>query len=123
MKRERNKYILIASVLLAALFLTGCSTANKDGSYNPIEGFNSAIDLLVWPMAGLMWGIGKTVAFGNYGVVIILATIIVRTCAWPIYAKTNDMSLKMQWLQNKLRFKKDTKEKLIKSLNRECKWK
>ena len=96
MKRERNKYILIASVLLAALFLTGCSTANKDGSYNPIEGFNSAIDLLVWPMAGLMWGIGKTVAFGNYGVVIILATIIVRTCAWPIYAKTNDMSLKMQ---------------------------
>ena len=96
MKRERNKYILIASVLLAALFLTGCSTANKDGSYNPIEGFNSAIDILVWPMAGLMWGIGKTVAFGNYGVVIILATIIVRTCAWPIYAKTNDMSLKMQ---------------------------
>src|SRR5690606_37532877 len=35
-------------------------------------------------------------AFGHYGVVIILATIIVRTLAWPIYAKTNDLSLKMQ---------------------------
>jgi YidC/Oxa1 family membrane protein insertase len=31
---------------------------------------------------------------GNYGLTIIFTTILVRTAAWPIYTKTNDMSLK-----------------------------
>lgn len=45
---------------------------------------------------------GKSIAFGNYGVAIIFTTLIVRTIAWPIYAKTNDMSLKMQLMQPEL---------------------
>ena len=95
MKREQSKYLLMAFVICVACLLTGCSGANKDGTYSAIQGFTNVYDILVWPMAGLMWLIGKTVAFGNYGVVIIISTLIVRTCAWPIYAKTNDMSLKM----------------------------
>lgn len=94
-RKENTKYLLLLVIIIAVGFLSGCSTANADGTYNAIEGFTSAIDILVWPMAGLMWALGKSIAFANYGVVIILATIIVRTCAWPIYAKSNDMSLKM----------------------------
>lgn len=53
--------------------------------------------------------------FGNSFIVgILITTIIVRTLAWPIYAKSNDMSLKMniaqpemQKVQNKYATKKD----------------
>ena len=95
MKREQSKYLLVVLVICVACFLTGCSGANKDGTYSAIEGFTNVYDILVWPMAGLMWVIGKFIAQGNYGIVIIISTILVRTAAWPIYAKTNDMSLKM----------------------------
>jgi YidC/Oxa1 family membrane protein insertase len=57
------------------------------------------MDLFVYPMAGIMWVIGKTIGFGSYPVTIIIATIVVRTIAWPIYGKTNDMQLKMQLVQ------------------------
>ena len=50
-------------------------------------------------MAGIMWCIGKTIGFGSYPITIIIATLVVRTLAWPIYAKTNDMQLKMKLVQ------------------------
>ncbi|QWB96111.1 YidC/Oxa1 family membrane protein insertase [Mycoplasmatota bacterium] len=41
--------------------------------------------------------------FGNsFAVGIILTTIIVRTLAWPIYAKSNDMTLRMSLAQPEL---------------------
>jgi len=50
----------------------------------------------------------------SFAIGIILTTIIVRTIAWPIYAKTNDMSMKMslaqpdmQRLERKYALKKD----------------
>ena len=53
--------------------------------------------------------------FGNsFALGILFTTIIVRTLAWPIYAKTNDMSLKMsvaqpdmQRLERKYAMRKD----------------
>lgn len=39
---------------------------------------------------------------GSFGWGIIIATIIVRTIAWPIYAKTNDLSLNMSLAQPEL---------------------
>ena len=53
--------------------------------------------------------------FGNsLAWAIVMTTIVVRTVAWPIYAKTNDMSMKMaiaqpdmQKVQNKYATKKD----------------
>jgi len=50
-------------------------------------------------MAGIMWCVAKTIGFGNYAVTIIISTLIVRTIAWPIYAKSNDMQLKMKIMQ------------------------
>lgn len=96
MKKQSRKYLVVAVVTLLLLVLTSCTKSGGKVDYKPISGWNGILDILVWPMAGLMWGIGKTIAFGNYGVTIVLTTIVVRSLAWPIYAKSNDMTLKMQ---------------------------
>jgi YidC/Oxa1 family membrane protein insertase len=95
MNTQRRKYLLIAIAIISLFLLSSCGGGGVQ-EYKPISGWNGIIDVLVWPIASLMWAIGKTIGFGYYGLVIIVATIIVRTLAWPIYAKTNDMTLKMQ---------------------------
>ena len=97
MKNKKN--IIIALLFLVLLFtMTGCSRDPED-LVKPIEGFTEFWDIFVYPMAGIMWVVGKTIGFGNYPLTIIFSTLIVRTLAWPIYAKTNDMQLKMQLVQ------------------------
>lgn len=100
MKNKKNKknIMLIILIVMVTLLLTGCSN-NQDSYTKPIEGFTEFWDIFVYPMAGLMWLVGKTIAFGNYPLTIIISTLIVRTIAWPIYGKTNDMQLKMQLVQ------------------------
>jgi len=97
MKNKKN--IIITLLLVVLMFtLTGC---NKDPEalVKPITGFTEFWDIFVYPMAAIMWVVGKTIGFGNYPLTIILSTLIVRTLAWPIYGKTNDMQLKMQLVQ------------------------
>lgn len=98
MKNKKN-FILVALLIIATIILTGCSGGDEEAMTRPIEGFTEFWDIFVYPMAGIMWVIGKTIGFGNYAVTIIIATLIVRTIAWPIYGKTNDMQLKMQIVQ------------------------
>lgn len=93
-----KKRIVFVLLILATLFLTGCSK-NADSYTKPIEGFTEFWDIFVYPMAGLMWIIAKTIGFGSYPITIIIATLVVRTIAWPIYGKTNDMQIKMQLVQ------------------------
>jgi YidC/Oxa1 family membrane protein insertase len=95
MKQNYKKYGFVA-LMIIGLFLFSSCTGTSEVNYNPIDGVQGIGDILVWPMAALMWIIGKSIAFGYYGLVIFFATIVVRTLAWPIYAKTNDMTLKMQ---------------------------
>lgn len=97
MKKQTRKYIFVALAILSLLFLTSCSGATTR-TYEPITGVHGFLDVLVWPMSYLMFILGKFVFFNNYGLAIIVTTIIVRTLAWPIYAKTNDMTLKMQMM-------------------------
>ncbi len=96
----RNKRNIIITLLLVILMftLTGCSKDPED-LVRPIKGFTEFWDIFVYPMAGIMWVVGKTIGFGNYPLTIIFSTLIVRTIAWPIYGKTNDMQLKMQLVQ------------------------
>ncbi len=97
MKKNNWKYIIAAVLIVGLFFLSGCRQQETEIVYLPIYGFKfPSWDFLVWPMTALMWAFGKSVAFGNYGIAIVLSTIVVRTAAWPIYAKSNDMSLKMQ---------------------------
>ena len=106
MSKMRNKYILVGVLFLVLFLSVGCgvSTYEKEINgeiltfYSPIAKFSGIGDILVFPMAYLMLLLGKSVAFGNYAIVILFATIIVRSAAWPIYGKTNDMSLKMSLL-------------------------
>lgn len=96
---KNKKSILLALFFVVLLFtMTGCSS-NPEDLVKPIKGFTEFWDIFVYPMAGIMWVIGKTIGFGNYPLTIILSTLIVRTIAWPIYGKTNDMQLKMQLVQ------------------------
>ncbi len=69
--------------------------------------------LLIIPISFIMGFFGG-LFFNSYAIGIIFATIIVRTIAWPIYAKANDMSMKMALaqpdlnkLQNKYAARKD----------------
>lgn len=91
------RYLLALLVIVACLVLVACRRGDATQiTYNPIYGFKfPSWDFLVWPMAALMYVLGKLFG-GEYFLVIIVATIVVRTAAWPIYAKSNDMTLKMQ---------------------------
>lgn len=69
--------------------------------------------ILVIPVAFVM-NFFASLLGNNFAVGILLTTIVVRTLAWPIYAKSNDMSIKMnlaqpdmQRVQNKYATKKD----------------
>ena len=54
--------------------------------------------ILVIPVAFIMQLIGSI--FGNsFALAILFTTLIIRTLAWPIYAKSNDMSMRMQIAQ------------------------
>ena len=115
----RNRFKLIFVVLLAFLLVSLTSCRFDSGTWNQKiyttygqewkdlwnngSGFFNAIfawpvNILSYPIAWICSSIGK--ALGNsffWG--IFFTTLIVRTLAWPIYAKQNSMSLKMQLIQ------------------------
>lgn len=69
--------------------------------------------ILVIPVAFIM-NFFAALLGNNFALGILITTIIVRTLAWPIYAKSNDMSIKMnlaqpemQRIQNKYATRKD----------------
>lgn len=55
-------------------------------------------NFFTYPVGWVLWTISKLFG-GLYVVGLIITTLLVRTLGWPIYAKTNDMSLKMQLMQ------------------------
>lgn len=106
-----KKLFIVLFVLVLVFTLSGC--ASESYIEKPLGDGFGFWDIFVYPMAGLMWLVGKTIGFGNYALTIIFATLIVRTIAWPIYAKTNDMQLKMKLIQpelNKLQAKYANKQ-------------
>lgn len=58
-------------------------------------------NLFVFPIAWLIVFVSNLLG-GYYVLGLIVVTLLVRSVAWPIYAKTNDMSLKMQLMQPEL---------------------
>lgn len=54
--------------------------------------------LLIIPISTVMQFFAS-IFFNSFAVGILFATIIVRTLAWPIYARANDMSMKMALAQ------------------------
>jgi len=97
---NKKRYILIIIVFLGLFFLTGCKATDTTSPIPPklFADFKFE-DIFIYPVAGLLWLIAKTIGFGSYGIVIILGTLAVRSMAWPIYAKSNDLSLKMKLVE------------------------
>lgn len=94
----KNKKILLLVVLIILTFtLTGCRY--EAAAIVPDASFSFKwIYKISWWIAAIMGFFGKM--FGNsFGWAIIFTTLVVRTIAWPIYAKSNDMSLKMKIAQ------------------------
>lgn len=93
----KERVFVIVGLIVLMLGLTSCSgDANK--YLKPIQSFGDEtgiLKILVWPIAWLMYQIGRIFPSGQYAWGLLFTTIIIRTLAWPIYAKSNDMSLKM----------------------------
>lgn len=108
--RNVNKITTIAILLILVSVLTSCrqgswpttpytTWANEfkfSSFWQGLWGWPVAI--LSYPIAWLMGNIGKLCG-DSYAWGIIFTTIIVRTIAWPIYAKQNSTSMKMALLQ------------------------
>ena len=86
----KKKIAIFAITLLLIFTLTGC------GDYNaPIhEGVGWYEKITVVPL-GYVLQFFASLFNNSFAAGIIFLTIIVRTIAWPIYAKTNDFSMKM----------------------------
>lgn len=93
MKQTRKLLIVFVMVTLLVV-LAGCSgDINRPITTNPSVA-NWFDWVLVIPVGFIMQMISGW--FGNnFGIGIIFTTIIIRTAAWPIYAKSNDLSIKM----------------------------
>ena len=101
---NRERVLWIITICFFVLCLTSCSSG--DSYQKPLDLYkneNLFGRILVWPIGWVMSTIGKLfpegIGFGQFGWGLLFTTIIVRTIAWPIYAKSNDMSLKMSVMQ------------------------
>ncbi len=93
--KKRKNIALIVMVMFALLFLlSGCSgDVSRPITTNP-KVANWFDWILVIPVGWVMQLIAGW--FNNsFAAGIIFTTIIIRTAAWPIYAKSNDLSIKM----------------------------
>jgi len=55
-------------------------------------------NVFIFPVGWLLYALSSL--FGGYYIVgLILTTLLIRTLGWPIYAKTNDMSIKMKAIE------------------------
>ncbi len=91
-------------------YVAGETTAGKPISSKDANWFDY---ILIIPVAFIMQLFAGLMG-NNFALGILFTTIIIRTLAWPIYARTNDMSMKMSLaqpeinkLQNKYALKKD----------------
>ena len=93
-----NKKInMIIALLVVVTLLTGC--VSREALEAPIffeGGFFTKY--IVYPVSWLLFKLTE-LSGGYYVVGIIITTLIVRTAGWPIYAKSNDMNIKMQAMQ------------------------
>ena len=89
--KKIKKALLLSLSLVLFFVLTGCSSSK--GIDQPIT--KDTFFVIKW--FGWLY---KFLAINNkFGWGIIFGTLIIRTCAWPVYSKSNDMTLKMSVMQ------------------------
>jgi len=99
MKNSTRIQLLIATVLIVGL-LSGCTAGVYEAEIG--SGIGSGwFQWIVEQVADFTVWISE-LAGGYYWVGLIVVTLIVRTAGWPIYAKSNAMTIKMQQAQPEL---------------------
>lgn len=97
---NKKKIFLLLVCLVTVFLLTGCSSHTNEPIVKGWDGNTFFTNILVKPIAYIMdFFINLFGGKGYFAVGILFTTILVRTIAWPIYAKSNDMSVKMQLMQ------------------------
>ena len=98
----KERVLFIVGLLILILGLTSCG-GNNDKYTRPLNNYGEESGLfgyiLVWPIAWIMHTIGSLFPSATFVWGLLFTTLIIRTIAWPIYAKTNDMSMKMALAQ------------------------
>jgi YidC/Oxa1 family membrane protein insertase len=92
-----KKWIILGSLLAVTAMLSGCvSQEVLDSAITQNEGFFTSY--IVMPVAWLMYTSTRILG-GYFFFGILFTTFVVRTLGWPIYSKSNDMTMKMQSMQ------------------------
>lgn len=113
--KNKNKILLLVLMVVLLLGMTSCSREVYETPIGESSGvWESIIQGLGWftyHASNLFGLLGDTY---YYWLGLLIMTLVVRTIGWPVYAKTNDMSIKMQLaqpelnkIQEKYRNKKD----------------
>lgn len=99
--KNSTRFMLLAFTAAILLFLSGCSSADMYTSPVGVEGGVGWVQWIVIEIADFTYWISNSTG-GYYFVGLIIVTLIVRTAGWPIYSKSNAMTMKMQQAQPEL---------------------
>lgn len=100
--RKSTRLSLLAITAILVVYLSGCSGSND--MYSQPIGVDGGWGWLQWvvtQVADLTYWVSTNTG-GYYFVGLIVVTLIVRTAGWPIYSKSNAMTLNMQQAQPEL---------------------
>ena len=97
MKNSTRIQLLIFTFVIV-LLLSGCNSGNMYEQPIGLEGGVGWIQWIVTQIADFTYWISVQTG-GYYFVGLIIVTFIVRTAGWPIYSKSNAMTMKMQQAQ------------------------
>ena len=102
-KNKEESYTNIYEVLLTYMIDVEMRLVSQEPISFQLSSFgeffgNFFDNFFVFPVGWLLYFLSSI--FGGWYIVgLFFTTILIRTAGWPIYAKTNDMSLKMQVIQ------------------------
>ncbi len=96
--KNTTRFMLLAFTLVIVVLLSGCSTGEMYTSPVGVEGGVGWVQWIVEEIADFTYWVSIETG-GYYFVGLIIVTLIVRTAGWPIYSKSNAMTMKMQQAQ------------------------
>ena len=96
--KNSTRFQLLAVTFIIVLLLSGCSSAEMYVSPVGVEGGVGWVQWIVLYIADFTYWISISTG-GYYFLGLIIVTLIVRTAGWPIYSKSNAMTMKMQQAQ------------------------
>ncbi len=101
--KNKKKVLLVILMVVLLLGMTSCSQEVYETPIGESTGvWESIIRALGWftYYASNLFGLLGDSYY--YWIGLLIMTLVIRTLGWPIYAKTNDMTIKMQLAQPEL---------------------